>query len=323
MNYLKLMDDTCSLTSNSTHIIGTMSFTTCGTRIEVTRIKTQWWKCSGLCGGGGTHKNVLKPSLSFVLKQDTGDYIVFRNEINSFELPSEVITRRRTVKIDFYCRFPKILSISSFYTLHKSDYIFTESNFGSFAFSFEIFRNSNFTNKVDASSYPVQVKLMDPIYMGIQAQSEMPNVKLFVESCKGTPDDNSNNPLSYDLVKNGLVSFSQTLFAEYDSLKIFLVTCCFLTSFIRCLLDETMKVYPSNDTTYNFEVQSFKFSGNFDQVKIPEQQWKKAKKSSRDTFISFFLKDEIWKSYDARYIYFYIISRVAWKISIGNCTGFW
>ncbi|XP_075907223.1 uncharacterized protein LOC142904771 [Nelusetta ayraudi] len=203
MNYLKLMDDTCSLTSNSTHIIGIMSFTTCGTQIE-----------------------------------DTGDYIVFRNEINSFELPREVITRRRTVKIDFYCRFPKILSISSFYTLHKSDYIFTESNFGSFAFSFEIFRNSNFTNKVDASSYPVQVRLMDPIYMGIRAQSEMPNVKLFVESCKGTPDDNSNNPLSYDLVKNG------------------------------CLLDETMKVYPANDTTYNFEVQSFKFSGNFDQVYI-------------------------------------------------------
>lgn len=41
MNYLKLMDDTCSLTSNSTHIIGTMSFTTCGTRIEVTWTKTQ------------------------------------------------------------------------------------------------------------------------------------------------------------------------------------------------------------------------------------------------------------------------------------------
>lgn len=31
-------------------------------------------------------------------------------------------------------------------------------------------------------------------------------------------------------------------------------------------MDETMKVYPSNDTTYNFEIQSFKFSGNLDQV---------------------------------------------------------
>lgn len=135
-----------------------------------------------------------------------------------------MITRRRTVKIDFYCRFPKILSISSFYTLHKSDYIFTESSFGSFAFSFEIFSNSNFTDKVLASSYPVQVKLLDTIYMGIQAQSEMPNVKLFVESCKGTPDDNSNNAIFYDLVKNGLALFSliffpfppQILFAEDD-----------------------------------------------------------------------------------------------------------
>lgn len=36
MNYLKLIDESCTLTSNSTHIIGTMSFTTCGTQIEVT-----------------------------------------------------------------------------------------------------------------------------------------------------------------------------------------------------------------------------------------------------------------------------------------------
>lgn len=31
-------------------------------------------------------------------------------------------------------------------------------------------------------------------------------------------------------------------------------------------MDETMKVFPSNETTYNFEIQSFKFSGNLDQV---------------------------------------------------------
>lgn len=34
-NYLKLRDSTCSLTSNGTHITGTMSFSTCGTRLEV------------------------------------------------------------------------------------------------------------------------------------------------------------------------------------------------------------------------------------------------------------------------------------------------
>lgn len=47
--------------------------------------------------------------------------------------------------------------------------------------------------------------LLDQIYMGIQAQSDLPNVKLFVESCKATPDDNPENPISYDIIKNGWV----------------------------------------------------------------------------------------------------------------------
>lgn len=34
-NWLQLRDPTCSLTSNDTHILGTMSLNTCGTRMEV------------------------------------------------------------------------------------------------------------------------------------------------------------------------------------------------------------------------------------------------------------------------------------------------
>ncbi|XP_041835172.1 uncharacterized protein LOC121635843 [Melanotaenia boesemani] len=202
-NFLQLRDPSCSLTSNSTHIVGSMSFNTCGTKLE-----------------------------------DKGDFIVFKNEINSFELPEEVIIRRRTVKIDFFCEFPKIISISSYYNMHSSDYIFTESSFGSFSYTFEIFNDGNFTKKVEASAYPVQVKLLEMIYMGIQATSDLPNVTLFVDSCKATPDDNPENVLSYDLIKNG------------------------------CKKDETLKVHPSGPTSFNFEVQAFKFSGNYDQVFI-------------------------------------------------------
>lgn len=137
--------------------------------------------------------------------QDKGDYIAFKNEIFSYVLPSEVIIRRRAVKIDFSCQFPKSISISSYYNLKKSDYIFTESSFGSFGYTFEIFSDSNFTNKVKANAYPVEVKLLDMIYMGIEAKSDLPNVTLFVESCKATPDDNPENSLSYDLIKNGWV----------------------------------------------------------------------------------------------------------------------
>lgn len=135
--------------------------------------------------------------------QDKGDFIVFLNEINSFELPDEVIIRRESVRIGFSCKFPKTISISSYFSLHKSDYIFTESNFGSFGYTFEIFRDANFSDKVPAKAYPVEVKLLQTIYMGIQAQSELPDVKLFVESCKATPNEDAENSIYYNLLENG------------------------------------------------------------------------------------------------------------------------
>lgn len=202
-NFLMLQDKSCSLTSNSTHIMGTMSFSACGTRVE-----------------------------------DKGDYIVFSNEIDSFELPTEIITRRKKVKLGFSCQFPKFISISTYFNLHQDDYIFTESTFGSFGYTFEIYKDGNFTRKVQSNEYPVQVKLFQMIFMSIRAKSELERVTLFVESCKATPDDNPDNSLSYDLITDG------------------------------CKKDETLIVKTSSDTTYNFEVQAFKFNGDFDQVYI-------------------------------------------------------
>lgn len=34
----------------------------------------------------------------------------------------------------------------------------------------------------------------------------------------------------------------------------------------RCVKDETLKIHPSNQTSYNFEIQAFKFNGDYDQV---------------------------------------------------------
>ncbi|KAI2649298.1 CUB and zona pellucida-like domain-containing protein 1 [Labeo rohita] len=145
-NWLQLRDPTCSLTSNDTHILGTMSLNTCGTMME-----------------------------------DSGDFLVFRNEINSFENPNEVITRRSQVKISFSCQYPKVASVSNHYINKKSDYIFTESSFGTFGYSFDIFTNNNFSSRVDPSLYPLEINLMDVLYMGIAAHSALPEVRLFVE----------------------------------------------------------------------------------------------------------------------------------------------
>lgn len=204
-DFLQLQDSSCSLASNETHIWGTMSFSACGTTVE-----------------------------------DKGDSIVFSNEIDSFVLPTEVITRRKKVKIGFSCEFPKFISISTYFNLHQDDYIFTESTFGSFGYTFEIYKDENFTSKVRSDEYPVQVKLFQMIYMSIQAKSDLERVHLFVESCKATPDQNPDNALSYDLIKDG------------------------------CKTDETLVVKESSnaDTVYNFAVQAFKFEGEYDQVYI-------------------------------------------------------
>lgn len=195
MNYLKLRDPTCSLTSNLTHIIGVMSFTTCGTRVQV---------------GLSTRRSVTATPAAtwptgslFCVSQEDSDYLVFTNAITSFQLPNEIIVRRRSVNIDFSCRFPKVLSVSSGFNMRDSDYVFTQSNFGTFGYRFDLYEDGNFSSKVPASAYPVSVKLLQTVYMGIQAQSELPNVQIFVESCKGTPDDNADNPIYYDLIRDG------------------------------------------------------------------------------------------------------------------------
>lgn len=129
--------------------------------------------------------------------------MVFKNEINSFDAVNVTITRRNQINIGFSCRYPKTVSISNYYQIHSSNYMFTESNFGSFGYTFEVFKDSKFSQKVDPSAYPVNVKLMDRMYMGIQAQSDLPKVQLLVESCKATPDDSASSSLFYDLIKDG------------------------------------------------------------------------------------------------------------------------
>ncbi|KAM8877563.1 uncharacterized protein ACB058_003375 [Synchiropus picturatus] len=203
VRYLQLKDPSCKLTSNSTHIMGTISFRACGTELE-----------------------------------DQGDYMVFKNQIKSFELAKEVIIRRKTVEIDFACQFPKSAVVTNFYTLRNSDYIFSESSFGSFGYSFNVFKDGNFTDRYESSSYPVEKQLMQPIYMGIAAESELPNLELFVESCRATPDDNPENPMFYDLIKDG------------------------------CFQDETVKVYPSDQMSFHFDFLMFKFTGNYDMVYV-------------------------------------------------------
>ncbi|XP_054627119.1 uncharacterized protein LOC129178684 [Dunckerocampus dactyliophorus] len=203
VHYLSLMDPSCSVTYNDTHIMGSMQFSNCGTMVE-----------------------------------DEEHYIYFKNQIQTLRNPEQIVIRRKTVKIGFSCQFPKSASISSNYNVQKSDYIFSDSEVDSFSYSFDVYTNSNFTDKVQPSAYPVQVTFQQTIFMGIKAESQLANVTFFVESCKATPDDNPGNALFYDLVKDG------------------------------CVRDSSLKVQVVDALTYHLEVSTFSFGGGNDQVYI-------------------------------------------------------
>lgn len=199
-SHLLLKDPTCSLTANDSHIMASVSLQSCGTQML-----------------------------------DTGDYLIFRNEIHSAKETS-VITRRNLVRIPFSCGYPKQANVATEFKNHKSDYVFTETGFGSFSYSFDFYSDGTFQSRFEPSSYPIDVKLMDTIYMGIRGHSSVANTQLFVESCRATPDDNPDNPVFYDIIKNG------------------------------CLMDETIIISPGQKTEFWFQMQAFKFSGEFEEV---------------------------------------------------------
>ncbi|XP_077419318.1 uncharacterized protein LOC144050161 isoform X2 [Vanacampus margaritifer] len=203
VNYLSLNEPSCLVTHNATHIIGSTLFSNCGTTIE-----------------------------------DEEKYIFFRNQIQTLRDPLKIVSRGKTVKIEFSCQFPKTATISSNYNVEKSDYIFSDSRFDSFSYSFDVYTDGKFTSKVQPSAYPVQVEFLQNIYLGLKAESKLANVSLFLDSCRATPDDNPDNADFYDLVKDG------------------------------CVTDPSLRVETVDKLSYHLEFQAFRFDGDNDQVYI-------------------------------------------------------
>ncbi|XP_006003872.1 uncharacterized protein LOC102354532 [Latimeria chalumnae] len=200
-NHLRLNDPSCTVSSNGSHIIASVSLNSCGTQMK-----------------------------------ETSDYIVFENEITSFDHPYDVITRKHEVQIPFSCSFPKRTNVSSLFRAHKGAYIFSEAGFGQFSYVFEFYTNHYYTSIIDPASYPVEVELQDMLYMEIQVQSSLYSIEVFVESCRATAHDDPNDSLYYDIIKDG------------------------------CLVDDTVVTYPGNQTEFRFGMEAFTFIGSFPEV---------------------------------------------------------
>ncbi|XP_072277643.1 CUB and zona pellucida-like domain-containing protein 1 [Pyxicephalus adspersus] len=195
---LRLNDPKCLVSSNSTHLIASVGYNSCGTVTE-----------------------------------ETAENIVFKNTATSYDT-SVVITRQNGISFPFNCSFPKKSRVSASFRAHKSDYVFTEAGFGNFTYKFQFFTDGRFVEVNSVS--PLEVILKEQLYMEIQVSSSVPNVELFVESCKATPHDNPSDPLFYDIIQNG------------------------------CIKDSTVRVYPGTRTQYRFAMEAFSFIGNYPEV---------------------------------------------------------
>nr|XP_006003883.2 PREDICTED: deleted in malignant brain tumors 1 protein-like [Latimeria chalumnae] len=169
-------------------------------------------------------------------RNETRDYIIFKNEITSFNHPHFVITRKHDVQIPFSCSFPKRTNVAASFHVHKGAYIFSEPGFGHFSYVFEFYTDRHYTSIIDPASYPVEVELQDMMYMEVQAQSSLSSIEVFVESCRATAHDDPNDSLYYDIIKDG------------------------------CLEDDTVEIYPSRQTEFRFGMKAFTFIGNFQEV---------------------------------------------------------
>ncbi|XP_073515090.1 uncharacterized protein [Phyllobates terribilis] len=200
-NQFRLNDPQCLVSSNSTHLIASVAYNSCGTETE-----------------------------------ETEDDIVFKNQATSFSDQLSVITRLHGVSIPFNCSFPKKSRVSASFRAHKSDYVFTEAGFGKFTYKFQFFTDDRFAEV--ETQYPLEATLRELLYMEIQVSASVPNVQLFVESCKATPHDNPTDPTFYHLIQNG------------------------------CIKDDTLVVYSENRTDYRFAVEAFAFIGDYSEVYI-------------------------------------------------------
>ncbi|XP_075043591.1 CUB and zona pellucida-like domain-containing protein 1 [Mixophyes fleayi] len=196
----RLNDPECLVTSNGTHHIASVGYNSCGTEMK-----------------------------------ETEHDIVFINQVSSF-VAANVITRKQGIAIPFNCSFPKKSRLSASFRAHKSDYVFAEAGFGNFSYKFQFYTDDRFLEV--ETQYPVEVTLRELLHMEIQVASSVPNVQLFVESCRATPHDDPNDPVFYDIIENG------------------------------CTNDDTFVVYPGTSTQYRFAMETFAFIGSYEEVYI-------------------------------------------------------
>ncbi|XP_051953227.1 CUB and zona pellucida-like domain-containing protein 1 [Xyrauchen texanus] len=167
-DHLRLIDPSCRVNSNSTHVFASTPLNGCGTQME-----------------------------------ENNDELIFKNQIIAFDDPKDIITRRHEINIEISCKYQNRSNLTLQFDTHRPGINFFEKGFGSFSYQFEFYDSASFYNKRDPNSYPLEYDVGQMIYMQIEPVTPVQNTEVFIESCVATPYDDPNHPISYPIITNG------------------------------------------------------------------------------------------------------------------------
>ncbi|XP_073460521.1 ZP domain-containing protein-like [Aquarana catesbeiana] len=113
--------------------------------------------------------------------------------------------------------------------------MYTETGFGVFTFTFQFFTDNQFVNPRPNLS---AVQRGERLYLEIQVSSAVPDIELFVESCKATPHDDPSDPVFYSIIQDG------------------------------CIKDQSLVTYAGPANVFRFSIEAPSIFGSYKQVFI-------------------------------------------------------
>uniref|UniRef100_A0A9J8DBA6 ZP domain-containing protein n=1 Tax=Cyprinus carpio carpio TaxID=630221 RepID=A0A9J8DBA6_CYPCA len=167
-DHLRLINPSCRVYTNSTHLFTNTLLNDCGTQIE-----------------------------------ENNNELIFKNKIITFDDPRDIITRKDNLEIEILCKYQKRTNVTLDFYTHRPPIFISEKGFGTFNYQFEFYASANFQNSRHPESYPLEYDVGDKIFMKIEPVTPVLNTEIFLESCVATPYDNPNYPVSYPIIKNG------------------------------------------------------------------------------------------------------------------------
>ncbi|RXN11406.1 CUB and zona pellucida-like domain-containing 1 [Labeo rohita] len=176
-DHLRLINQSCQVYTNNTHLFTTTRLNDCGTQIE-----------------------------------ENNNELIFKNKIITYDDPRNIITRKDQLEIEILCKYQKRTNVSIEFEAHRPPVTISERGFGTFNYQFEFYASQNFQNMRAPESYPLEYNVGDKIYMKIEPVTPVPNTEIFLESCVATPYDNPSYPISYPIIKNGCIMDETVLF---------------------------------------------------------------------------------------------------------------